>query len=206
MNVSKVYIIHYKKLLDRKNYLTNFFNQNNLKNYEFRQLYQRENLTKEIRDTYFLFNKAHLNDAVVCITIEHIETYKEIVKNSTSDDEWYLILEDDAILCYDFVNKLNEYLEHVPSDAEYLDISDYRTITSPQMWVKMEHTRTNVSYLINRKTCAKILSTIIPFEDAIDHELNKQFKNHNITPYWSNISLVHHGSGTNYKGSYSYSN
>ena len=70
------------------------------------------------------------------------------------------------------------------------------------MWVKKCATRTTCSYLINKKTCSKLLTTIVPFEKAIDHELNKQFELHNIKTYWSNLSLVHHGSGSNYLPSY----
>lgn len=200
INVSKIYIIHYNKLVNRKNYLINYFNQNNIKNYDFRELYQRENLTNEIKDKYFKLN--NLNSSQICITIEHIETYREIVNTSINDDDWYLILEDDAIFCDDFVNQLNKYLLDVPKDAEYLDISDFFIINSQDMWVRNNATRTNCAYLINKKTCSKLLPTIIPFEKAIDHELNKQMKLHDIKTYWSNKSLVHHGSGTNYKPSY----
>jgi hypothetical protein len=200
INVSKIYIIHYNKLVDRKNYLTYFFNKNNINNFEFRELYQREKLTNEISDKYFKLK--NLNSAQICITIEHIETYREIVNNSVNDNDWYLILEDDAVLCKDFVNLLNKYLENIPKDAEYLDISDYFTINSQDMWVRKYSTRTNCAYLINKRTCSKLLTTIIPFEKAIDHELNKQFELHNIKTYWSNLSLVHHGSGSNYIASY----
>jgi hypothetical protein len=199
LNVGKIYIIHYNKLVDRKNYLVNFFTNNNINNYEFRNLYQRENLTNEIKEHYFKLN--NLNSSQICITIEHIETYKEIVKNG-NDNEWYLILEDDAIFTHNFILELNNYLDNIPIDAEYLDISDYFVINSSDMWVRKNHTRTNCSYLINKKTCEKLLTTIIPFEKAIDHELNKQFEIHDIKTYWSNKSLVHHGSGSNYSGSY----
>jgi hypothetical protein len=200
INVSKIYIIHYNKLINRKNYLIDYFNKNNITNYEFRQLYQRENLTNEIKDKYFKLN--NLNSCQICITIEHIETYREIVNTSINDDDWYLILEDDAIFCDDFVNQLNNYLLGAPKDAEYLDISDFFIINSQDMWVRNNATRTNCAYLINKKTCSKLLSTIIPFEKAIDHELNKQMKLHDIKTYWSNKSLVHHGSGSNYPASY----
>jgi len=200
INVSKIYIIHYNKLVERKNYLIQFFNKNNIHNYEFRSLYQREDLTEELKNTYFKLD--NLNPSQICITIEHIETYRDIVNNSINENDWYLILEDDAVFCKDFIDLLNKYLENVPKDAEYLDISDYFTINSLDMWVRNYSTRTNCAYLINKKTCSKLLQTIIPFEKAIDHELNKQFELHDIKTYWSNVSLVHHGSGSNYTPSY----
>jgi hypothetical protein len=199
-NISKIYVIHYNKLVERKNYLINFFNENNIQNYEFRELYQRESLTNEISNKYFKLD--NLNSAQICITIEHIETYREIVNNSINDGDWFLILEDDAIFNNNFVELLNKYIENVPQDADYLDISDYFTIDSQDMWVRKDFTRSNCAYLINKKTCSILLQTIIPFEKAIDHELNKQFQIHGIKAYWSNVSLIHHGSGGSYNKSY----
>jgi GR25 family glycosyltransferase involved in LPS biosynthesis len=152
-----------------------------------------------LKNQYFKLN--NLNSSQICITIEHIETYKEIARNG-NDDVWYLILEDDAIFCHDFVSSLNEYMNNLPNDAEYLDINDYMTINSNNMWQPHNATRTTASYLINKKTCEKILNTIIPFEYAIDHEINKQISIHNIKIYWSNRSLVHHGSRDIYSSSY----
>ena len=198
--ISNVYVIHYKKLIDRKEYIEIFFKNNNITNFEFRSNYQRDNLTNEIKNKYFNLN--NLNNAQICITIEHIETYRHIVNTSLNDNDWHLILEDDAIFCKNFLEHLNHYMNNIPDNAEYLDICDYFTINSSNMWERNNFTRTTCAYLINKKTCEKILKTIIPFEKAIDHELNKQFQIHDIKTYWSNKSLIHHGSGTNYKGSY----
>ena len=198
--VSKIYIIHYNKLVNRKKYLINYFNIHNIDNFEFRSLFQRETITDDIKNQYFKLD--NLNSAQICITIEHIETYKEIVNTSVNENDWYLILEDDAVFCDKFSEKLNDHLEHIPKDAEYLDISDYFTINSPDMWVRNYSTRTNCAYLITKKTCEKLLSTIVPFEKAIDHELNKQFKIHDIKTYWSSTSLIHHGSNNTYNSSY----
>jgi GR25 family glycosyltransferase involved in LPS biosynthesis len=198
--IKRIYIIHYNKLFDRKHYLENYFKNNYIANFEFRNFYQRENLTEEIKNIYFKLN--NLNPGQICITIEHIETYKDIVKNDSNNSEWYLILEDDAIFKDNFIENINKYLENVPDDAEYLDICDYFEIESNNLWERKNFTRTNCSYLIKKSTCEKLLTTIVPFEKAIDHELNKQFLIHDIKAYWSNKSLTHHGSTTIYPTSY----
>ena len=51
--ISKIFIIHYKPLLNRKKYLLNYFNNNGIENFEFRDLYQREYLTKKLTNEYF---------------------------------------------------------------------------------------------------------------------------------------------------------
>ena len=197
--ISKIFIVHYKPLHHRKKYLLNYFNQYGIDNFEFRDLYQRDHLTKELTNEYFKLD--NLNPAQICITIEHIETYKEIVKTASNDDDWYLILEDDSIFCHNFIELMNTYLNNVPNDAEYLDVNDYMSSNSNNMWEQIPYTRTTCSYLIKPSTCKKLLSTIIPFEFAIDHENNKQIKIHNIKTYWSNIPLVIQGS-TQYGSSY----
>ena len=203
--IKKIYIIHYNPLIDRKKYLVDYFSKNNITNFEFRNLYQRENLTEELKKNYFKLD--NLNPSQICITIEHIETYKEIVNNCENNDDWYLILEDDAIFIDNFIEIINNHLNNLPDDAEYLDISDYFDTStflgfkSNNIWEKINYTRTCVSYLINKTTCEKLLNTIIPFEQAIDHELNRQILTHNIKTYWSNLSLVHHG---HYGSSYVY--
>lgn len=180
--------------------LLDYFSKNNISNFEFKNFYQRDNLTEEIKQKYFKLD--NLNPAQICITIEHIETYRAICNSCENDNDWYLILEDDAIFCNNFIEKLNNHLENLPSDAEYLDICDYFDtqrflgFTSNNLWENVNSTRTNCAYLINKKTCEKLLTTIIPFEKAIDHELNTHIKT-----YWSVESLVHHGS-TQYGSSY----
>jgi GR25 family glycosyltransferase involved in LPS biosynthesis len=188
--VDKIYIIHYKPLTERKKKLEDKFKSLGIENYEFRTLYQREDLTDEIKEQYFKLH--NLAPAQICITIEHIETYREIINNNFQN--WCLILEDDADLCHDFVDKLNHYLKNIPADADYLDINDYSKCHTVNLWEKYDKTRTTCSYLIKKSTCEKLMNTIIPFEKAIDHEMNRQIKIHNLNNYWSREALVHHGS------------
>ena len=83
--IEKIFIIHYKPLLERKQYLINYFINNNITNYEFRDLYQRENLSKEIKEKYFKLD--NLNLPQICITIEHIETYREIINDNKNTNK-----------------------------------------------------------------------------------------------------------------------
>ena len=195
LNVGKVYIIHYKKAVNRKEHMLNFLNSNNIKNYEFRDFYQREDLSQELFDKYTNFNssngwKTGHDRVYACTAIEHIETYRDILNNGL-DNKWYLILEDDSFPVDNFVEELNNYLANVPEDAEYLDINCFWKMESPNMWERKNGTRLTMSYLVNKECCRKILSTIIPVETSIDCELNKHFKIHDLKVYWSNKPLVY---------------
>lgn len=197
--VRKVFVVHYKQLIDRKEYMINYFKENNVLNYEFRDYYQREEVTDETLCKYSNTNQLSITQK--CIAIEHIEIFKEIIKCGNNDD-WYLILEDDAIFCDDFVNMFNKYMENKPEDAEYLDLSDYFTINTEELWYKHNATRTMCGYVIKKTTCEKILSTIIPLTIPIDHELNRQINLHSINMYWSGKSLIHHGSSEDFSNYY----
>lgn len=202
INVDGIFIIHYKPLKNRIEFIENYFIKNNITNYyEVRDIYQRENLTDELRHKYC--KEPHrMNPAQICITIEHIETYKEIIKRDK--DGWYLILEDDATFCPNFVNIINDYLKDVPEDAEYLDISDYNirgyNPNPVGKWTKLPTTRTNIGYLVKKKTCEKLLQTIIPFDIEIDHHLNRQIKIHDLNVYHIDEPIIIIGS---YGSSYS---
>jgi len=200
--IDKVYVVHYTPLVERKNYMLNFLNSSNITNYEFRSLYQREQLTEELyKQSYKLHNTVTMKPAVVCITLEHIEIYKNIIQNDF--DNWCLILEDDCIFNNDFIEKMNFFMDNVPTDAEYLDINDWNfdynsfdylsTVDVNKLWEPKKTTRTTGSYLIRKSLCLKLVKTIIPFKNAIDNELNEQVKIHDIKLYWSIFPLVING-------------
>jgi GR25 family glycosyltransferase involved in LPS biosynthesis len=198
-SVKTIFVVHYKQLIDRKKYITDYFKKNGITNYEFRDYYQRENITKETMDKY-----SDTNDLPVvfkCVAIEHIEIYKEIV-NRYDDDDWCLIVEDDAIFCENFPSVFGAYMENKPSDAEYLDLSDYYTVETDLLWYKHNTTKTVCGYVIKKSTCKKILSTIIPLRIPIDHEMNNQIQIHNLNMYWSGKPLIHHGSSPDLTNNY----
>tara|TARA_A100001015_G_C14729249_1_gene609150 strand:- start:73 stop:687 length:615 start_codon:yes stop_codon:yes gene_type:complete len=201
LNVSNIFVIHYKLLKDRKEYIEDYFNKKNITNYIFCQDYQREELTEELKNKYTYVK--NLSPAQICITIEHIEVYKKIIENNISG--WCLILEDDALFTNNFIYDLNEILDIIPNDADYIDIcTELIDKTQTNTIYKTPITKTCCSYLIKKETCEKILETIIPFEFAIDHELNKQIKIHNLNVYHSRKGLVNHGSCKKYSSSYVY--
>ena len=71
-----IFIVHYKPCVDRKQYLTAYFNACGFTKYTFVDDYQREDFTMELRNAYFNPN-VRLPAAVYCITISHIEIYKK---------------------------------------------------------------------------------------------------------------------------------
>ncbi len=204
MNIQHIFIVHYNKLIERKKYLIDKFNFYNITNYTFIEDYCRDETSQETLDKYFKLK--NLNPAQICITISHIEIYKKIINENIKS---CLILEDDTILCDDFVNKFNYYVKSIPINYEMVFLNDgcnlhAQNIVENQYWYKSNTTRTCCSYLITKECCEKILKTIVPFTYAIDHELNLQIKLHNLKVYWLEPTIIKDGSTLIYGSSYTY--
>ena len=208
ISIDKIYVIHYSKLTERKKNLLKQFEDNNITNYEFIDNYDRETITQDTLLKYSTEpHKLDYGIITACVAISHIETYKKIINNNYN---LCLIFEDDIILCDNFMNKLNEYLESIPNDIDLGFLVDgcnlhanywNHNIISSKIWYNVNYSRTTSAYLITKKACEKILTTIIPFTMPIDHQLNIEIKTNNLKTYWCEPTICSEGSTTIYKSS-----
>jgi hypothetical protein len=116
-------------------------------------------------------------------------------------------MEDDAIMCDGFNEKFASYMERFTKDCDLAFIGEgcqlhAENIVPEQTWYYKMWTRTCSGYIINRKTCERMLETAIPFTKPIDHELNYQIGKNNFITYWCEPVLIGHGSEGVYKPSY----
>jgi GR25 family glycosyltransferase involved in LPS biosynthesis len=204
IDIDHIYVIHYKPLVERKQYLTNKFSELNITNYTFYEEYSRDTTSEETMDKYYKYKSLHLNSVQKCITIAHIEVYKDIVKKQYKR---CLILEDDAILAYDFANRLRLYNERLPYDFDIGSLNDgcglhAQNINPSVIWYYVQSLRTCCAYIISNDCCIKLLKTIIPFSEAIDWELNVQIQKHDLRVYWAEPTIVSDGSVFIYHPSY----
>lgn len=204
--IDRVFIVHYTPLENRKAYLTKQFKVYGIKYYEFFEEYNRDQTSDELVDKYYKYNRPDgiIGKVQKCITIAHIEIYKKIIENNYNS---VLILEDDAILFDDFLNKFNSYMNCVPNDYDLLFINagcglHAKPTKNDQIWYKVPGTRTCCAYIITKSACEKILTTIVPFSQPIDHALNTQIKTHNLNVYWCEPNIVGDGSEMLYGMSY----
>jgi hypothetical protein len=202
--VEHIYIVHYTPLTERKEYLLAKFTGANITNFTFYEKYNRNETSKETMEQYFKLH--NLNPAQICITIAHIEIYREILEKGYKR---CLILEDDALLCDNFFERLNEYNSQLPEDFDLGLINDgcgfhASDIQPSQIWYPVPTSRTCCAYIISSTCCATLLPSIIPFTMAIDHELNIQIKKLNLKSFWAEPTIVNDGSGSKYGSSYVY--
>jgi len=201
----KIFVLHYSKLVERKENILKQFNKYNITNYEFIELFDVE----KIKNNYHLkFQKISIGS--VSLLLKHIYAYKQIIDNY---DE-ALILEDDIILCDDFMNKLNLYLTQLPKDYDMLFLGDgcdlhipnnqlvkdiyiYKKCHYPTIWGGNGVSRCSDSYIVNKKCAIQLyeyfnLNKIINL--PIDWWINESSSYNNFNVYWAEPTIITQGS------------
>jgi len=129
MSQIEIFIVHYKPLVERKQYLDNA-----LKSYGFTNIHWFEDIDRntmsqeqlsmykynadqwyELNSTWYQFDSKPrlLTKPEIACTVSHILIYKYIIDNNI---EKALIFEDDCILLDNFLNKLEKVLNELPAD------------------------------------------------------------------------------------------
>jgi GR25 family glycosyltransferase involved in LPS biosynthesis len=202
----KVFVIHYKELVERKKNILKQFEKYNIKNYEFIEIDRREINNYNIE----MFNK-NLPNAQIAITLSHIYAYKQVKDNY----DYALILEDDVILSDYFTEILMVYLKQLPHDYDMLFIGNgcnlhiennkliknkfiYKKCLYPTHWGGNGATRCVDSYLISKKFATNICKYIdnlnYKINESIDWWLNKACRDNNFIVYWAEPTIVCQGS------------
>jgi GR25 family glycosyltransferase involved in LPS biosynthesis len=213
----KIFIIHYKKLVDRKNHILKQFEKNNITDFEFIEI-DRDEL--QIYDLS-IFEDNYTNPKKA-IFLSHYYAYTQIKNNY----EEALIFEDDVILSENFITIFNNYLKELPSDYDMLFIGDgcnlhipsnklienkyiYEKCLEPTDWGGNGCGRCIDSYLVSKKCAIKLCKYInnITYKINIttDWWLNIAARDINFKVYWAEPTIVSQGTQTGlYVSSYSY--
>ena len=185
----KIFVIHYKKLIDRKNNILAQFEKNGITDFEFIEI-DRDELHGQNTS---MFEKDY-SKSQIAIALCHVHAYEEISKKY----EHGLIFEDDV------------------GDGCNLHIEPRKLIANKHIYTKALHaepyggagaTRCTDSYLVSKK-CAKQLHDYIKhlsykIKIPIDWWLNQAATDNNFKVYWAEPTIVTQGTqnGT-YKTSY----
>jgi GR25 family glycosyltransferase involved in LPS biosynthesis len=129
---------------------------------------------------------------------KHIEAWRRIAIGS---DPFGLILEDDAILDDDFLNKLNNYISQLPPDFDMLFVGNgwnlHLNIPSGTVG-KYKRTRCVDSYIITKTCAAKLLRQVRIgiISRAVDWWINDLVPLFDLQLYWAEPTIVSQGSET----------
>lgn len=189
----KIFIIHYKKLTERKHYLINNLSDFD---YEFIDEFDREDILK-FNTMYYknseLWNERvtvyndkpiyrDLKDSEICNSLSHIEAMKKIIDEKL---EYAVILEDDVIIYNNFNEKINHIINNIPKDFDFvffgtsysMDLldritSDNSIFLGNNLWKKEPGiTRTVDAYIISNKAAKIIVDNISEIVLPFDFEL-----------------------------------
>jgi len=197
----KIFIIHYKKLKERKEHIIKELNKYNITDFEFIDI-DRDEL-----DTFDLSLFHDIPNPHKAITLSHIFAFKQI------RDKYHqaLILEDDIILCDNFFNILNIYLKQLPpsfdmcffSSCHNLNIPSQHLIPNKFIYHKSldgGSTRTLACYLVSKNCAIKLCHYIDNIKYKInlptDHWLNIVAKDINLNMFWAEPTIAIQGSET----------
>ena len=205
----KIFTIHYKKLVNRKENIINQLDKYNLQT-EFIDKYDRDLLVDK---NLSIFNLSQLNKATIAISLSHFYAYNEIA-NASNIYNFALILEDDVILSDNFLDKLNNYISQLPEDWDMCFIGDgcnlhietkklipkqniYKKCLYPTNWGGNGATRCTDSYIVNKKCAIKLCDYItklqIKINLNIDWWLNDACRDNNFNVYWGEPTIVTQG-------------
>lgn len=223
----KTYIVHYKKLVERKNYLSKFF-----PDAIWVDEYDRDTITPEnmkiynpteelwfnrIKDIYInLPEYRALTTAEICNYLSHLKILEMMIKDN---DFKALVLEDDIILNSDFKEKLESVIKELPDDFDIIFLGTSHSVNvlenavKGSVPIKMEKgkrvykrippiTRTVDSYVITLDAAKKLYNAIDNIILPYDWDVNYFFKKMHIDVYWCVPGITRQGSMTgNYQSS-----
>lgn len=203
----KVFVIHYKKLVERKVRLIELFKQHNITDYEFVEI-DRDDVLQGGYDISMF--KEGYHSYQIAIALSHFHAYQQI----RDHHDWALILEDDVIFSPDFNDKLALYRSQLPDDYDMMFIGNgcnlhveahklidkqyvYKKPVHPMGWGNAGATRCTDSYIMTKKCAQKVCEYIrtLPYkvEIPVDWWLNVASTDCDLKVYWAEPTIVSQG-------------
>jgi GR25 family glycosyltransferase involved in LPS biosynthesis len=191
----KVFVIHYKRLTERVPHMLEQFKRYNITDYEFIEI-DRDELNENNK---IIFSKL-FDHAQIAICLSHFYAYRQI----SEKHEHALILEDDAILSDDFIQRLNKYIDELPNDYDALFLGDGCNMHIPSHLqipekhiYKIQNSRCTDSYLVSKNGATKLWNYICTLKykinKPVDHWINQAFKDTDSNVYWAEPTIVTQG-------------
>jgi GR25 family glycosyltransferase involved in LPS biosynthesis len=205
----KVFVIHYKKLTDRKKNILLQFEKYDITDYEFVEI-DRDELDN-YDTTIFEPNTNLNNNSQIAISLSHFYAINEIrLKYENA-----LIFEDYVILSDNFIYKFTEYLKQLPNDYDMLFLGDgcnlhvpsCKIVPNKYIYKKSVHPtygeingtgRCMDSYLVSKKCAIKLCNYInnltYKINEPVDHWLNNAGRDNDLNVYWAEPTIATQGS------------
>lgn len=214
----KTIILHYKPLVERKSAIIHQMERHGFSDYSFYEEFDGNELSSKEIEQYCVRKHADWKTVAQKIAIWNIgvETQKELniaeisltikfgkvfQKLSEIDAEYFILFEDDVLLCDDFSERLREYMDKTPKDWDAIyfgsgaNLKPSRIVDGKVAYL-MDHpaSRCADSIILKKSVVCDLARTWFPFHMISDWELGFQHFHHNHKVYWWEPSLVRQGS------------
>ena len=206
--LSKIFVIHYTKLSERKRHMENEIKKWKLQSVpiHFEEEMDQENITdfditRAVNISRFRQNTNRnptRGELSLCLK------YKNILENiaTMSDDEYILVLEDDVIFKespLDYIENLLQRCDHenIDFDCIFMGEAALRVGDHSDVFYRKAHPATNgLCTVLYRVSAAKKLYmdlNIYKIENALDWHFNNRFEALDFKVYWAK-AITEHGS------------
>jgi glycosyl transferase family 25 len=201
----KIYVVHYEKLTERKTHIMKQFEEQGITNFEF------ISLDRDDQDLDVSLFEDKYSRTQIAIALSHMKAYKDIASSNLA---YGIILEDDVLLCPNFLIKLKNYIEQLPLNygavflGEGCGIKEHRVpperLQPNQNIYLMEQfnkTKCTDSYVLSLQCAKNIVDYLTKMEqkinEPIDWWLNKPLREiTNTDVYWCEPTLAKQGTIT----------
>lgn len=211
-------ILHYKPLNERKQNMIMQMEKYGFSNYSFYEEFDGNELDEDTINRYCIRKykdwntvsrkispwnigietQRELNIAEVSLTIKFGKVFEKL---SQTGGEYFIIFEDDIILCEDFDSHFHDFISKTPSDWDAIYFGSGANlkpnkIVQNQIAYLMDHpaSRCADSIVLKKSAVCDLARTWFPFHIISDWELGYQHYYHNHKVYWWEPSLVRQGS------------
>jgi GR25 family glycosyltransferase involved in LPS biosynthesis len=209
LNVSKIFIPHYKKLTDRRIFITKQLKDNgiDISGVEWVTLYDKdewdlEEITHQHPHMFdgsgihckLIHSKINLSE--ISLDLKHRWIFNSIVQNKISDA---LIFEDDCIILENFIEKFNFYKSQLPAEWHLLFVGSdgqksQNIVPEKNIYERKEFhsSRGTFCYLISFNGARLMNEMMKKINDPPDWYFNHMIDTLNVNNYWAEPPLVLH--------------
>ena len=182
----KFYIPHYTPLKERKINLLEQFKKHNITNFEFIETYDRESINLVECNKF-----SNIKLSEISLFYKNIDIYKK------ATEENIFILEDDAFLVDNFIEKIELYLKNLPKKWDIIFLGEccnHHVYSEPNnFFYPINLSRGTCLYIVNSISAKKILK-IIDKENQITKPIDNWFddmcKKYELKFFWTEPTLV----------------
>jgi GR25 family glycosyltransferase involved in LPS biosynthesis len=201
LNVDNVYICHYKKLKERKKSILEQFKEEKIYRYQFIENFDKtewnvgeieKEYPKVFKDLKKESKSCNDKNSQISLALKHAFILKDIFKNKYKTS---LILEDDVILCDNFVNYCNFFMTQLPNDWDIAWVGSCLNLHEPNIDGKYVYktskgSRCTHAFLVSESMVNKVIDCISDINLAADHFYNYLIEKYNLNNYWFEPSLA----------------